>query len=157
MTLNTFLFVEIEESKMINLRKTKWLLCGTYCPPSQSEGHYLKNNGNDLIFVVKNMTNFCALMMSSWRNQNQIYKTLYLIPMPKNLLKSKSCFKNYRGSLEQLGPCYNTNTWPCFLNSRPSFQFSLKSSKVEPSVLKALQSVSKARQHVLKQMLGRVF
>ena len=48
----------------------------------------------------------------------------------------------------QHGPCYNTNTWPSFLNtrpnfsntrpsfsnSRPSFQFSFKASNVRPSV-----------------------
>lgn len=50
---------------MINLRKTKWLLCGIYCPPSQSEGHYLKNNGDDLIF-------FCQKYDKSLRAANDV-------------------------------------------------------------------------------------
>ena len=48
---------------------------------------------------------------------------------------------NYRGWFGQHGPCFNTNTWPRFLNTPLSFRFSLKVSKVWPSVWKSRQSI----------------
>ena len=45
-------------------------------------------------------------------------------------LHFNSCLKmkagNYCGWLGQYGPCYSTNTWPSFLNTRPSFWVFLK-------------------------------
>ena len=77
--------------------------------------------------------------------------------MPKFSQDGLGTSNNYREWSGQHEPCYDINTWPSL------FDF-LKASKVRSSVLKAWASILntrekvwKARLHVLKQMLGRVF
>ena len=45
----------------INLRKSKWLLCGTYHPPSPADKYYFEHLGRLLTYTVtlmKNVTNW---------------------------------------------------------------------------------------------------
>ena len=71
--------------------------------------------------------------------------TFYLL-----ILNSQLHSTLYRGWLGQHRFCYNTNTWPSFLNSWMSFWFFLKAWKTWPIVWKT-------RPYVLKHILVRVF
>ena len=71
--------------------------------------------------------------------------TFYLL-----ILNSQLHSALYRGWLGQHRFCYNTNTWPSFLNSWMSFWFFFKTWKTWPIVWKT-------RPYVLKHILVRVF
>ena len=77
--------------------------------------------------------------------------------MPKFSQDGLGTSNNYHEWLGQHEPCYDINTWPSLLeflkasNARSSFW------KAWASILNTRESDWRARPHVLKQMLGRVF
>ena len=45
----------------VNLRKQKWLMLGTYHPPSQSDNYYFDHLGNALDIYNQNYDNFLLI------------------------------------------------------------------------------------------------
>ena len=70
--------------------------------------------------------------------------------MPKFSQDGLGTSNNYHEWLGQHEPCYDINTWPSLLEF-------LKASNARSSFWKAWASDWRARPHVLKQMLDRVF
>ena len=77
--------------------------------------------------------------------------------MPKFSQDGLETLKNYHQWLGQHEPCYDINTWPSLLESLKASNARSSVWKAWASNLNARESDWKARPHVLKQMLGRVF
>ena len=77
--------------------------------------------------------------------------------MPKFSQDGLETPKNYHQWLGQHEPCYDINTWPSLLESLKASNARSSVWKAWASNLNARESDWKARPHVLKQMLGRVF
>ena len=77
--------------------------------------------------------------------------------MPKFSQDGLETPKNYHQWLGQHEPCYDKNTWPSLLESLKASNARSSVWKAWASNLNARESDWKARPHVLKQMLGRVF
>ena len=77
--------------------------------------------------------------------------------MPKFSQDGLETPKNYHQWLGQHEPCYDINTWRSLLESLKASNARSSVWKAWASNLNARESDWKARPHVLKQMLGRVF
>ena len=77
--------------------------------------------------------------------------------MPKFSQDGLETPKNYHQWLGQHEPCYDINTWPSLVESLKASNARSSVWKAWASNLNARESDWKARPHVLKQMLGRVF
>ena len=77
--------------------------------------------------------------------------------MPKFSQDGLGTSNNYHEWLGQHEPCYDINTWPSLLESLKASNARSSVWKAWASNLNARESDWKARPHVLKQMLGRVF
>ena len=75
----------------INLIKTKWLFCGCYHPPSQSDQQLFENIGKTLIQNI--MINLILLVTSMLKNQNHVYHNSYMNTMPKTMLRKTLVLK----------------------------------------------------------------
>ena len=82
------LFIEI------NLRKTKWLIFGSYHPPSQSDQYYFDNVGQAL--DTYNSTYEKSLLVGDFNAEEReacLMDFMYQYDL-KNLVKEKTCFKS---------------------------------------------------------------
>ena len=78
----------------INLRKTKWLLCATYHPPSQSDNYYFNFLERALDIYNDFYDNFLLIGdFNSEETEPHISDFLDQYSA-KNLVKEKTCFKN---------------------------------------------------------------
>ena len=77
----------------LNFRKCKWLLCGTYHPPSQSDEYFLNNL--DKALDTYSRYNKVLLMgdFNTQTSEQRIEFFLYTCELC-NLVKEKTCFKN---------------------------------------------------------------
>ena len=73
----------------MNLRKTKWLLCGTYRPPSQSADHFFKQTGYASDF-------YTALETNGFNSEDsELCLPKFLITYDsENFENKKTCLKN---------------------------------------------------------------
>ena len=88
------LFIEI------NLRKTKWLLFGTYHPPNQNDQYYFEHVGRALDIYN---SSFDKILLVGDFNAEEIETCMgsFLFQYElKNLVKDKTCFKKPRESRE---------------------------------------------------------
>ena len=78
----------------INLRKTKWLIFGTYHPPSQNDEYYFQNISNSLDIYTQNYEKF--LLMGDFNAEDfEPYLSQFLFKHDaKNIVKHKTCFKS---------------------------------------------------------------
>ena len=82
------LFIEI------NLRKTKWLLFGTYHPPSQQDYYYFHHLGKAIDFYLKSYEKF-VLIGDFNSDESEPHLLDFLNNYnAKNLIHEKTCFKN---------------------------------------------------------------
>ena len=78
----------------INLRKSKWLLCGTYHPPSQSDKYYFEHLGR-LLDIYSNSYEKMLLTGDFNAQEGELCIDSFLYEYNlKNLIKEKTCFKN---------------------------------------------------------------
>ena len=77
----------------VNLRKTKWLKFGAYCPPSQSAQYFFKHVG----FAFDNRQSYDKFLFAGDFNiedNEPILLEFLTYYDSKNLVKEKTCFKN---------------------------------------------------------------
>ena len=85
----------------LNLRKVKWLLLGTYHPPSQSKEYYINNisraldiyNQNYDIYNQNSVINFCLQEILTWKTQNHFLSDFLNQYDAKNIVHDKTCLK----------------------------------------------------------------
>ena len=78
----------------LNLRKTKWLLCGSYHPPSQSLDYFLNILERSIDIYSEFYSNF--LLIGDYNSEEtdpQLSRFLHQYEA-KNLVKDPTCFKN---------------------------------------------------------------
>ena len=81
------LFVEI------NLRKTKWLLCEIYHPPSQNDKYFFDNLGTALDIYSDKYDKFILTGDFNAQEGEACLDTFLSDYDAKNLVKEKTCFK----------------------------------------------------------------
>ena len=77
----------------INFRKSKWLLCGTYHPPSQPDQYFFDNINKGLDTYSKYQKVVLAGDFNSQEGETIIDTFLYQNNL-KNLIKDPTCFKS---------------------------------------------------------------
>ena len=78
----------------INLRKSKWLLFGSYHPPSQVDDYYLKFVGRALDIYNDFYNKFLLIGDFNIEDVEPCLSTFLYHYDAKNLVKEKTCFKN---------------------------------------------------------------
>ena len=78
----------------VNLRKTKWLIFGTYHPPSQPDEFYFDSIGRAL--DVYNSSYDKTLLAGDFNAEDHetVLKTFLQLYDLKNIVKDKTCFKS---------------------------------------------------------------
>ena len=77
----------------INLRKSKWLLCGCYHPPSQSDDYFFPNVGKSLD-KYSYYDKFILIGDFNAEDSEPILSDFLSTYNAKNIVKSKTCFKS---------------------------------------------------------------
>ena len=77
----------------INLRKSKWLLCGCYHPPSQSDEYFFYNLGNSLD-KYNNYDKFLLVGDFNAEVSEPILSQFLSTYNAKSIVKDKTCFKS---------------------------------------------------------------
>ena len=78
----------------INLRKTKWLILGTYHPPNQPDEYFFKAVGNALDQYLKTYEKFLLLGDFNADDIEPILSESLEQYEAKNIMKNNTCFKN---------------------------------------------------------------
>ena len=78
----------------INLRKCKWLIFGTYHPPSQSDAYYFENISCDLDIYTKFYDKFLLIGDFNAEDSETCLSDFIHKHECKNLVKDKTCFKS---------------------------------------------------------------
>ena len=78
----------------INLRKTKWLIFGTYYIPNQPDNYFFKVVGNALDQYLKTYGKFLLLGDLNAEDTEPILSEFLEQYEAKNVMKNKTCFKN---------------------------------------------------------------
>ena len=78
----------------INFRKLKWLLLGTYHPPSQNDNFYFNNIGCALDIYMQNYDKFIFIGDFNAEEDEVILGDFMELYDLKNLVKEKTCFKS---------------------------------------------------------------
>ena len=78
----------------INLRHTKWLLCGCYHPPSQNDAYFYQNLSNCLDLFSKKYTNFFLAGDFNSEETETVLSEFLNSHDAKNMVKEITCFKN---------------------------------------------------------------
>ena len=78
----------------INLRKSKWLLFGSYHPPSQVDDYHLKFVGKALDIYNDFYNKFLLIRDFNIEDVEPCLSTFLYHYDAKNLVKEKTCFKN---------------------------------------------------------------
>ena len=78
----------------INLRKTKWLLLGTYHPPSQSDNYFFQNIGSSIDFYCQYYEKFLLVGDFNAEDTEPHLAEFLRNYDAKNIVKNKTCYKN---------------------------------------------------------------
>ena len=78
----------------INLRKTKWLILGTYRPPNQSVDYFFENVGKALDIYSQKYDKFLLCGDFNSQHTESSLSEFLLKYNSKNLFMEKTCFKN---------------------------------------------------------------
>ena len=78
----------------VNLRKSKWLLFGTYHPPSQSNDYYFKCLSRALDIYNTLYDKLCLVGDFNTEENESVISTFLDLYHLKNLVKDKTCFKS---------------------------------------------------------------
>ena len=79
---------------VINLRKTKWLILGTYRPPNQSTDYFFENVGKALDIYSQKYDKFLLCGDFNSQHTESSLSEFLLKYNSKNLFMEKTCFKN---------------------------------------------------------------
>ena len=97
----------------INLIKTRWLFCGCYDPPSQSDQYFFENIGKTLDRYSKHYEKFMLVGDFNVEESELCLSQFYCEYNAKNIVKENTCFKN----------ALNPNCIDLFITNSPlSFQ-----------------------------------
>ena len=78
----------------VNFRKSKWLLLGTYHPPSQNDNFYFDNIGRALDIYTQTYDQFLLIGdFNAEEKENTLSEFMDLYDL-KNLVKQNTCFKS---------------------------------------------------------------
>ena len=97
----------------INLKKVKWLLFGSYHPPSQSDNYYFDNVTNALDLYCQIYDKFLLIGEFNAEDSEPCLSRFLYEHNSKNLVKDKTCFK----SLENPSCLFLTNSPLSFQNT----------------------------------------
>ena len=78
----------------INLRKTKWLIFGTYHPPSQNDEYYFKNISSSLDLYCQHYEKFLLIGDFNAEDSEPCLSQFLFEHEAKNIVKHKTCFKS---------------------------------------------------------------
>ena len=78
----------------INMRKMKWLLFGSYHPPSQSDKYYFKNLSKALDIYTEYYEKFILTGDFNAEDKEPILNDFLYQYHAKNIVKDKTCFKS---------------------------------------------------------------
>ena len=78
----------------INLRKSKWLLFGTYHPPSQNDNFYFNNVGCALEIYTQTYDKIILVGDFNMEEEEIILENFMELYNLRNLVKEKTCFKS---------------------------------------------------------------
>lgn len=78
----------------INLRKSKWLLFGTYHPPSQDDNYYFSAIGRALDIYTSKYDKIILAGDFNAEEKEKIFKNFLELYNLKSLVKDKTCFKS---------------------------------------------------------------
>ena len=78
----------------INFRKSKWLLYGTYHPPSQNDNFYFQSIGRALDIYTQTYDKILLAGDFNAKEQDVILKNFMELYNLKNLVKENTCFKS---------------------------------------------------------------
>ena len=78
----------------INLIKTKWLFCGCYHPPSQSDQYFFENIGKALDKYSKHYDKFMLVGDFNSAESEPCLSQFHYVYNAKNIVKDSTCFKN---------------------------------------------------------------
>ena len=78
----------------INFRKSKWLLFGTYHPPSQNDNFYFNNIGRALDIYTQKYDKILLAGDFNAEEKEVILKAFMELYDLRNLVKEKTCFKS---------------------------------------------------------------
>ena len=78
----------------INLRKTKWLLFGTYHRPIQNDEYYFENLSHALDVYVKDYNKFLLAGDFNCQEHEEVLKSFIYQYDANNLVKDNTCFKS---------------------------------------------------------------
>ena len=78
----------------INLRKTKWLIFGSYHPPGQSDDYYFHNVGRALDIYNENYDKFLLVGDFNSEHTESSLSSFLFQYNAKNIVKEKTCFKS---------------------------------------------------------------
>ena len=119
----------------INLKKTKWLIIGTYHPPNQPDDYFLKAVCNALDQYHKTYGKFLSLGDFNAADTEPILSEFLKHYEAINIMKNKTCFKNL-----DRATCMDL-----FLNKSPhSFQNTMAISTGLPDFYKMIITVLKS-------------
>ena len=80
----------------INLRKSKWLLFGTYHPPSQNDNFYFNNIGRALDVYTQQYDKILLVGDFNAEEKEVILNNFMELYDLKNLVKENTCFKSFK-------------------------------------------------------------
>ena len=84
----------------IKLRKVKWLLFGSYHPPSQSDNYYFENVTNSLDLYCQTCDKFLLIGDFNAEDSEPCLSRFLYENNSKNLVKDKTCFKSLENPTE---------------------------------------------------------
>ena len=99
----------------LNLRKSKWLIFGSYHPPSQSDNYYFKHVGNALDFYCQNYERFLLIGDFNAEESESCLQQFLKEYESSNLVKDKTCYKSV--SNPSCIDLFITNYSRCFQNT----------------------------------------
>ena len=99
----------------INLRKCKWLLFGTYHPPSQSDVYYFNSVSNALDIYYTKYDKFLLVGDFNAEDTEPVFASFLDQYQSKNLVKKKTCFKSLQNP--SCIDLFITNSYRSFQNT----------------------------------------
>ncbi len=78
----------------VNLRKTKWLIFGTYHPPDQNDNYYFDSVGRALDLYITDYDKFLLVGDFNAEDTESILSNFLNQYNSRNLVKDKTCFKS---------------------------------------------------------------
>ena len=99
----------------VNLRKTKWLIFGTYHPPDQNDNYYFDSVGRALDLYITDYDKFLLVGDFNAEDTESILSNFLNQYNSRNLVKDKTCFKSIQNP--SCVDLFLTNSYRSFQNT----------------------------------------